>query len=71
MLRTTALIIGVVAGGPALAFLVLFAGCDGPSPVFGTACGHNILVSLVGFTLLAWLVLGVCATLFNIVKNKE
>jgi hypothetical protein len=71
MLRGPLLALGVIVGGPALAFFVLFSGCDGPSPMFGTMCGHNILISLIGFTILAWLLLAVCAALFSIWRNNE
>ena len=71
MLRTVALALGFFIAGPAIALLVLFAGCEGASPPLGNACGHNILVSLVGFSLVAWFILAMSLTLARVLRNKE
>lgn len=71
MLRAIVTTIGVGIGGFALAFFVLFLGCDGPSPAFGVMCGHNILPSLVGLTIGAWFVLGSALALVRSLRNKE
>jgi hypothetical protein len=71
MLHRTLQFILVAIGGPLLAFVLVFAGCEGASPVLGTMCGHNILGSLVAFTLGAWLVLGICVSLYNGLRAKE
>jgi hypothetical protein len=71
MLRTILTVVAVGIGGFALAFVVLFLGCDGPNPFFGVMCGHNILPSLVGLTIGAWFVLGSLAVLLRALRNKE
>ncbi len=47
MLRKFVKLGALFIAGPVLAFLALFAGCEGPYPFFGNMCGHNILVSRV------------------------
>ena len=71
MLRTALLALGVVFGGPAVALLVIALGCNGASPALGTACGHNLPISLAAFSVAAWFVLAVCVTLIRIIKNNE
>ena len=57
--------------GPASAFAIVFTGCEGSSPPLGTLCGHNIVLSLVAFTLASWFVLANEISLFHILRNKE
>jgi hypothetical protein len=64
-------VLAVLVTGPLLAFLLLFAGCDGQTPALGTMCGHNIFGSLVVVTLAAWFVLTICLSLYNGLKGKE
>jgi hypothetical protein len=71
VLAKIAIATALLVAGPALAFLVLFAGCGGASPFFGVLCGHNILPSLVGFTLVAWFVLASAAALARSLYFKE
>jgi hypothetical protein len=71
LLRTAALILGFFIAGPAIALLVLFAGCEGASPPLGNACGHNIPISLLGFSLVVWFVLAMSLTLARTIRNKE
>jgi hypothetical protein len=55
-------LVAALVAGPVIAWLLVFAGCLGASPFLGSLCGHNSYISLVGFTLLAWLVLAVLVT---------
>ena len=71
MLRRIAQTLLVLLGGPLVAFGVLFVGCEGSEPVFGVACGHNILPSLVLGTIGAWFVLGTLVALLNGMKGNE
>lgn len=71
MLGKIAKVGALVAAGPILAFAILFAGCNGPAPVFGVMCGHNILVSLVLFTLAAWFVIASVNALIQALRRKE
>ena len=71
MLAKIAMVTAVLLAGPVLAFLVLFAGCDGANPFLGVLCGHNILPSLVGFTLVAWFALASAAALARSLYSKE
>lgn len=71
MRRTILITVLVFVSGFALAFFGLFLGCEGSSPTFGVMCGHNILPSLVGLTLVAWLVLGVLAVLIRSICSRE
>ena len=71
MLRTALLALGVLVGGPAVALLILALGCNGASPPLGTACGHNLPISLAAFSLAAWVVLAVCIALVRIIRNNE
>ena len=71
MFAKIAIAVAVLLGGPALAFTVLFAGCDGAAPFFGVLCGHNIMPSLVGFTLVAWFVLACVAALAHSLHAKQ
>jgi hypothetical protein len=41
----------VFFGGPLLALIVLFLGCIDPLQLLGVACGHNLPLSLVLFSL--------------------
>jgi len=71
MRRRSLQVLSVLIAGPLLGFLLLLAGCGGPSPAFGTMCGHNILGSLAAITLAAWFVLAVCVSLYNGLKENE
>lgn len=71
MLRTILMVIAVGIGGFALAFVVLFLGCEGSTPFFGVMCGHNIFPSLIGLTIGAWFVLGSAVVLVRTLRNKE
>jgi hypothetical protein len=71
MLRTILMAIAVGIGGFALAFVVLFLGCEGSDPFFGVMCGHNILPSLIGLTIGAWFVLGSAVVLVRSLRNNE
>jgi hypothetical protein len=71
MLRTILMVIAVGIGGFALAFVVLFLGCEGSAPFFGVMCGHNILPSLIGLTIGAWFVLGSAVVLVRTLHNNE
>jgi len=70
MRRKFAKVVALLLAGPALAFVVLFAGCEGPNPLFGVMCGHNILVSLIVFTLAAWFVLAMAVTVIQSLRNR-
>ena len=71
MLRKAALVLAILIGGAALAFFILFAGCEGSSPIFGSMCGHNIVPSLFVLTLVSWFVLGSFAVLVRSLRDKE
>ena len=71
MLRTVLTTIAIGLGGFAFAFVVLLVGYEGSSPFFGVLCGHNILPSLVGFTIGAWFVLGSAVVLARVLFNNE
>lgn len=71
MLGKIAKIAALVLAGPTLAFAVLFAGCEGPAPALGVMCGHNVLVSLVVFTLAFWAVLASVSALVQSLRRKE
>lgn len=62
--------IAVFVAGPALAFAFLSIGCAGSAPSLGVACGHNAIVSLVGFTLAVWFILIVALSLRSAIKSK-
>jgi len=61
----------IFVAGPLIAFGVLFLGCEGPSPAFGSACGHNIIISLVALTLACWFVLVMAASVVSAIRNKR
>jgi hypothetical protein len=46
-----------IVGAPAVAFLLTALVCAGAAPVFGSFCGHNAYIPLLGFTVAAWLAL--------------
>jgi hypothetical protein len=71
MFRKIAKIAALLIAGPVLAFLVLLAGCGGSEPFFGTMCGHNILVSVVAFTLAAWFIFAMGNAVIRSLRNKE
>ncbi len=56
--------------GPTLAYGVLALGCGGGNPALGVACGHNILISLVGLTLAFWFVLVMAFSVRSALKNN-
>jgi hypothetical protein len=58
-LKLLLVIVAALVAGPAVAWLLVFAGCSGASPVLGSLCGHNSYIPLAGFTLLSWLALAV------------
>ena len=62
--------IAVLVAGPALAFSVLALGCNGSDPALGVACGHNFIISLVGFTVAVWLVLIMALSVRSAMKNN-
>ena len=63
MLRWSLAFILLLAAGPVLGHLFLWAGCA--SGVFGPYCGHSsVFVSLVVATLVAWLLVGVGWAIF-------
>ena len=63
--------IGILVAGPVLAFLLLFAGCEGQSPAFGVLCGHNMFASLIAFTFAAWFVLACGAAVVHSLYAKQ
>ena len=71
MLWTIARAALILVAGPLIALYLLFFGCSGVSPALGIMCGHNSLVSLVVFTLGAWLVLGTVAVLLRSLMHNE
>jgi len=71
VLRKLAKRVLILLGGPLIAFAVLFAGCEGEHPALGVMCGHNILMSLVLFTVVAWLVLGTISVLVGVFRGSE
>lgn len=71
MLGKIAKVAALCLAGPALAFGVLFAGCEGRAPAFGVMCGHNVFISLVVLTLAAWFVLASVSVLFQVLRRKE
>jgi hypothetical protein len=59
-----------VLAGPVLAFAILFLGCDSPAQAFGNLCGHNIMGSMVWFTLAAWFIIATVNSLFQALRPQ-
>ena len=71
MLGKIAKVVALFLAGPTLAFVVLFAGCEGPASAFGVMCGHNVLYSLVSLTLVVWFVLATVTALIQALHRKD
>jgi hypothetical protein len=65
MIRTLLAALAILHLGPGLAFAVLAFGCDGSGGGVPLVCGHNVLLSFVGLTVLGWLLLSVAWVLLQ------
>ncbi len=51
--------------GPALAWLILMAGCSGASPFLGVMCGHNVPLTLPLLAMALWFLIGMLFAAFS------
>jgi hypothetical protein len=56
---------------PVLSVLVLAAGCAQPWQLLGVMCGHNAPLSLMLFSVVGWVVLGLAAVVGTSVKDAS
>ena len=71
LVRRALFVASFTLAGPLLAFLVALLGCSGQDPLLAEGCGHNILTTWIGLTIVAWLVLLTVKAARDIVRGKE
>ena len=59
-----------VIAGPAISLVIVSVGCREAAPALGELCGHHTFSTWVFFTINAWFIIAVVATVVHAVRNN-
>ena len=68
MIRTLIAALTIFLLGPGLAYAALALGCDANGGGIPLVCGHNVLLSFVGLTVIDWLLM---STAWVLVQSRS